>query len=200
MHSLEEDIAFMNRLFESHYARCHPFHVAREDPADAGVPPAMQDGPVDGEGWVRWRMLPSVVGPSDLVPVEQALGVTLPRLLQAYLLGHHQLFDQVGSHDCTFLMPATPLDRPFEDFVARAKAWHPLLRAGLLPFGDHGDGWGPACLDLQTPRPDEDHPVVWLDHEPLSQLPPESIDSRTSVQHLIQPLYPSFREFVISMY
>lgn len=200
MNSLEEDIAFINRLFESHYANCHPFQVACEDPADGGAPPAMQDGLVDEDGWVRWRMLPSVVGPADLVPIEQTLGVTLPRLLQAYLLGHHQLFDQIGSQDRTFLMPATPVDQPFEDFLARAKAWAPLLRAGLLPFGDYGDGWGPTCLDLQVQTPEGDHPVVWLDHEMVSELPPDSIDSRTPIQQLIQPLYPSFREFLISMY
>jgi len=200
MTTLRDEITFVNNLLESLYDRYSTFLPAQESPEDGGVPPAMQAGPIGTDGWVKWRLLPSTVSEVDVPPIEETLGVALPSLLKAFLLGHHHLFDQLGSDDHTIMMPATPIDRPFKAFTDEAMAWSPLLYAGLLPFGEYGDGWGPCCLDLLARSGDNDNPVVWLDHEHLISLTVDSMTTREGVQALIQPLYPSFRRLLTAMF
>ncbi|PYY25533.1 hypothetical protein [Paenibacillus illinoisensis] len=60
---------------------------AKTEDEDYGVPVDMQDGLVDEEGWVRWRMLASMVTEDEIRDLEQSCGlpVPVPPLYRAYL-------------------------------------------------------------------------------------------------------------------
>jgi hypothetical protein len=60
--SIEADIEFVRQHMWNRHERYGLPEGAKEppfDPEDAGVPPAMFDGPVDEDGYVSWKLLPS---------------------------------------------------------------------------------------------------------------------------------------------
>ncbi|MEC7518612.1 MAG: SMI1/KNR4 family protein [Myxococcota bacterium] len=167
--------------------------VASQDPEDAGVPPEMQVGPVDPEGWVEWGVRPSAVEARDLDALEADLGCALPTQLKAYLTSRAHLFEQVHSkrYGQLIMLPPLPTREPLRAFRALLTGWLPLVRAGYLPFGEWGDGWGPMCIDLGGVNAD-DGPVVWFDHERLISLGEDTCARRDIVAPHSIELYPSF--------
>jgi hypothetical protein len=204
---LAEDIAEVGRLLDAHVARVPPGvvagrHVALEDPEDHGVPPDMQVGEVDEEGWVDWRMIPSTLRESDVAAVEREFGVAFPPLFRAYLLARHHLFDGFHSrrHDQLVSLPELPSHAPLRRLRNELKGSGPLVAAGLIAFGVWGDGWGPVCFDDHARAADGDCPVVWADHEELTTLGEERCRVRAEVQPLLEPLYGSFREMLADLF
>ena len=112
--TLPEDMAFVGGLLDAYYRRYPARGVAPEDPEDEGVPPEMQDGPIDDEGWVAWKMLPSTITEDDLRCLEGEFGIRFPPLFRAYLLARSHLFDQVRSrrYEQLILLPAMPSHDP----------------------------------------------------------------------------------------
>jgi hypothetical protein len=199
--SLADDIAHIGALLDA-FAETHDrTGVAAEDDESAGVPPSMQAGPVNADGWVKWRMLPSTLTEGDVAALEAAFGVAFPPLFRAWLLARFHLFDQVRSarHGQLIFMTAVPSGARLGPLRALLRAWHPLIGAGFAPFAEWGDGWGPMCFDVQQRADDGDCPIVWLDHERLVPLGAAS-RQRAAVVPLAQPLYGSFRELLADVF
>jgi hypothetical protein len=199
---LTEDTAFVGSLLDAYGAGAWRMDVAAEDPDDAGVPPEMQVGAVNDDGWVEWRLLPSTLSEPDVAAIEREFGVEFPPLFRAYLLARFHLFDQVmsGRYQQQVLMTDTPGNRPLAPLRELLTAWRPLIEAGYVPFAQWGDGWGPMCFDARARRADGDCPVVWLDHERVIPLGEEACRRRETMQPLAETLYESCREFLLDVF
>lgn len=195
-------INFVGRLLDAYAVDACRMGCAQEDPADGGVPPEMQVGTANAEGWVEWRVLPSSLEEAELAAFEAEFGVELPPVFRAYLLARFHLFHQVHSrrHDQLVLITDTPAGAPLQPLRDMFEAWQPLTAAGLIPFADWGDGWGPMCFDAGQRQRDGDCPVVWLDHEALVSLGPNNCRQRELVLSVAQPLYDSGRAFLLDVF
>jgi hypothetical protein len=200
--TVADDSAFVGELLDTYANDAWRMGVATEDPADGGVPPEMQVGEVNADGWVEWRVLPSTLKHADVSALENEFGVQFPPVFRAYLLARFQLFDQVQSrrYDQQVFMTDTPAGKPLTPLRELMKAWRPLNDADFVPFAQWGDGWGPMCFDAVQRRADGDCPVVWMDHEALVPLGPEACRRREAVAPLAQPLYDSCREFLVDVF
>ncbi len=200
--TVADDSAFVGQLLDTYAIDAWRMGVAAEDPADAGVPPEMQVGEVNTDGWVEWGVLPSTLKDADVGALEREFGVQLPPVFRAYLLSRFQLFDQVRSrrYDQQIFMTDTPAGKPLRPLRELMKAWRPLIDAGFVPFAQWGDGWGPMCFDAIQRQADGECPVVWMDHEALVPLGPEECRRREAAAPLAQPLYDSCREFLLDVF
>jgi hypothetical protein len=198
----QDDSAFVGQLLDTYAVDAWRMGVATEDPADAGVPPEMQVGEVNTDGWVQWRVLPSTLKDADVGALESEFGVQFPPVFRAYLLARYQLFDQVRSrrYDQQIFMTDTPAGKPLRPLRQLMKAWRPLIDAGFVPFAQWGDGWGPMCFDAVHRRSDGECPVVWMDHEALVPIGAENCRHREAVSPLAHPLYDSCREFLLDVF
>jgi hypothetical protein len=213
---MPDDVAFVNGLLERYYAWAASPLPAQEDPEGGGVPPAMQHGPLLDGGWIHWRLCPGTVREADLDALEREFGFRLPPLLRAYFRAHHHLFSQGTIGDHSFFVSDTPVNNPLREFRRHLEGWRPLLPAGLVPFGDFGDCYGPLCVDVLAD--DGRGPVVWIDFEtPVitpapgepnakpgvkealalwPRSPPEDWPTRGVLEPHLQPVLPSLREFL----
>lgn len=197
-----DDRAFVGRLLDQYAINAWRMGVAAVDPMGAGVPPEMQVGEVDSDGWVEWRVLPSTLLESDVAALEAEFGVQFPPVFRAYLVSRFHLFDEVRSrrHDQQIFMTHSPSGKPLSPLRELMTAWRPLIDAGLIPFAQYGDGWGPICFDSAHRQKDSECRIVWLDHEALVPLGPEICRHRETVLPLLQPLYDSCREFLLDVF
>jgi hypothetical protein len=195
---LNEDIAYLRDLLDAFAQDYCRMGVAAEDQDTAGVPPDMQAAPIDAEGWVEWRLLPSTLTEADVSAVEGEFGIRFPPLFRAYLLARFHLFDQVHSrrYDQLIFMTDVPSGRRLRKLRELIRAWQPLIKAGFVPFAEWGDSWGPMCFDVQQRATDGECPVVWMDHERLIPLGAKRCSQREEVMPWVQPLYASCQEFL----
>lgn len=177
--------------FKSNIDFLLPAKVAPFDPDDGGVPPDMQEGPIDSEGWVRWRILPSAVTETDVESIEEEFGVRFPCFFRAYLVSCLHLIDQVNNDRHFLMLPSTPSDNPLGSIRQILTVWQPVIRAQLVPFGEYQDGAGPLLFDTLT---DNEPSVVWIDHEIFASVGQDVAGDRNSISEHIRPLYSSFRE------
>jgi hypothetical protein len=200
--SVAEDTMFVGQHLDAYAERAWRMGVAADNRADAGIPPVMQVGEVNDEGWVEWQVLPSTLTVAEVAAVEGEFGVSFPPLFRAYLLARFHLFDQVQSRRYNQLiwMTDTPAGRPLRPLRQLMLSWQPLTAAGYVPFAQWGDSWGPMCFDTAGRRADGDCPVVWMDHEALVPLGSERCRLREAVAPLAQPLYESCREFLVDVF
>ena len=199
--SLTEDIDYVGGLLDSFAEGYHRVDVAAEDASDAGVPPEMQVGPVDDDGWVQWRVLPSTLSEEDVARVEEEFGARFPPLFRAYLLARFHLFNQVHSarYRQLVFMTDVPSGRRLDGLRDLIRSWRPLIDAGFLPFAQWGDGWGPMCFDLQRRDERGECPIVWIDHERLIPPGPE-LSRREAVSPSVEQLYGSCGEFLSDVF
>ena len=200
-------ISEVSARIDAFAAGAHPIQmsdVAAEDGSDRGVPRAMWDGPVDDEGWVRWKVLPADVSAADLAALEAQFAVRFPPIWAAYLRARCHCFDQVKSerHGGQLVgLPAAPAGRALEAQTSLLKVNTPLERAGFVPIAVWGDGWGPACFDATRRGADGDCPVVWFDHELLVGLSRAGrLGDRAAVEPLAQPLYGCVRDLLKDLF
>jgi hypothetical protein len=200
--ALADDTAWIGQLLDAYAPGAFRMGVAAEEPGDAGVPPEMQVGAVNAEGWVEWRLLPSTLDEAAVTAVEQEFAVSFPPLFRAYLLARFHLFDQVQSrkYDQLISMTDTPAGKPLAPLRRLLGAWQPLIQAGFIPFAHWGDGWGPTCFDCVRRRDDGDCPIVWLDHEVIIPFGPEKCRRREVIEPHASPLYGSCQEFLLDVF
>lgn len=182
-----EQTAFIRNGFEALYReleRMDPIYLKM-----SGVPEEMRAGPVDGDGWCKWKLAPSTVTAQDLDRLESEIGCALPSLLRTFLSTCFHYFEDEE------LGRQTP-DAPFSNFD---NAWNPVLvRAGYLPFLWDPDGYFIRCIDLAN-MPDEDRcPVVQIDHEVLFDLDGDA--GRETLAPLIEPVAASFQAFLAEIF
>lgn len=200
--SVVEDIAFVGQLLDTYAVDAYRMGVAAKAHKDLGIPPEMQVGEADDEGWVEWRVLPSTLRQTDVTAVEKEFGVTFPPLFRAYLLARFHRFDQVKSrqYDQQIFMTDMPSGKPLKPLRDLLLAWRSLIDADYVPFAQWGDAWGPICFDRAILDADGDSPIVWMDDEALVKLNPKQFWQRGSVLPLAQPLYGSCREFLLDVF
>jgi hypothetical protein len=203
--AVENDLAFVGQLLDT-YAECAcRMGVAaedEEDEEDGGVPLSMQAGEVNEDGWVEWHVLPSTLKEPDVGALEREFGVQLPPIFRAYLMSRFHLFEQVVSrrYNQQIFMTYTPALKPLSPLRDLLNAWRPLIDAGFIPFAHWGDCWGPMCFDALSRARNDDCPVIWMDHEPLISLGPESSRQRELVLPFVQPLYKSCEELLVDVF
>jgi hypothetical protein len=200
--SLADDIAFVGQLLDRYAVNAFRRSGAQEDPEGAGVPPAMQVGEVDDDGYVDWQILPSTLTDVEVCALEREFEIQFPPLFRAYLLARFHLFDQVGSrkYGQQILMTDTPMGKPLAPIRFEMTAWRPLIDAGFIPFAEWGDGWGPMCFDVQKRSSVGDCPINWFEHEWLHSLDEKKCRQRENLVPLVQPLYSSCREFLLDVF
>lgn len=173
--------------------------LAREAGEDCGgVPPEMCDGEPDESGWVQWRSTELDVSEAEWSARTSRLPVPLPPLFRALLttvsgLDNHYLLDGES-----VLLPSVPSDEPLGDGLGKVLSHDSLWSAGYYYFGNYkGDGYLMLLLDFERRLPDGDMPVVWADHEDLSNLTwnKERVE-RSAIQAVCTELRPSLREVV----
>jgi hypothetical protein len=197
-----DDTEVVGQLLDAYASDAWRMGVAAVSPGGAGVPPQMQVGEIDADGWVEWRVLPSTLSETEVAAIEAEFGVQFPPLFRAYLRARFHLFDQVKSlrYDQQVFMTDTPAGEPLKPLRELLSSWRPLTHAGYIPFAEWGDGWGPMCFDAARRDTDGDCPVVWMDHEALVPLGSERCRQREFVAPLAQPLYGSCREFLVDVF
>ena len=200
--NLAELTTEVGRRIDTFAARADPIQmsgVAAEPGSNRGVPSAMWDGPVDEDGWVRWKVLPSDASPAEVIALEDRFGVRFPPVWMAYLTARCHLFDPLLSprHGRVAGVPPAPVGRALVASARLLETHDPLHRAGYVPIAGWGDGWGPVCFDATRVRDDGEAPVVWLDHEALAEVSRSGrLAERAAVEPLAQPLYGSVREML----
>jgi hypothetical protein len=195
--ALTEDITFVGKLIDDYAVE------ADRDGVASGVPAAMQAGPIDADGWVEWRVLPSTLTEAEVTQLENKFSMQLPPIFRAYLLARFHMFDQVTSakHDELIFMTDTPAGKPLAPLERLLNSpWRPLISAGFIPFAEWRDSCGPMCFDTERRAPDGDCPIVWMDHELLASISAERSRVRKNVLPLAQPLYDSCREFLLDVF
>ncbi|MGF9698470.1 SMI1/KNR4 family protein [Paenibacillus sp. MABNR03] len=199
---LQQNRAFILQCLDAYFDSPHReilmSHPAKTEEEDYGVPVEMQDGAVDEEGWVRWRMLPSTVTEDQIRELEQSfeLHVPIPPLYRAFLSTRYVLNVYLRYDDFVIGLPNLPSDRPLEDLHGLWSAWKPLISKGYVPFATYEDDAGPVCWDIRNPHGDEDYAVVWFDHEFLVN---DESPSRKQLEGWAKPLFPSFRDMLIPL-
>lgn len=195
-----DDVARIGQMIDRYAAASDPMllrSVASTRPSDFGVPPEMWAGDVDRDGWVAWRVMPSTLRASDVDELQSAFSVVFPPLFCAYLLARHHCFDQVGSikYNQQILLPDVPTRDPLRNLRESLEAWCILLTAGLIPFAEWGDGWGPMCFDAESRCDDGECSILWLDHEEIIPLG-EMASQRHVLRSFEKPLYASFEDLL----
>ncbi len=197
-------IACLERLYETwNDSDCGLREEAKDDdwdPDEGGVPAAMIDGEADDEGYAKWRMLPSDVSYLEIEELEKITGSQLPPLFKAYLSVRFHLFGEIGNEETSFLIPTLPSDYRLGNVRQQMLSWPPLLEAGFVPFCDYEDGIGPVCFDTRRRGPDDDCPIVWMEHEMLHGLAPGEISDRANLEPTAKVLFPSFRSFMKELF
>lgn len=194
----------IGRLIDDYYARAKPIlrkGVASRQPTDYGIPPEMFAGPISESGWVEWKVIPSTLKPSDIEQLETEFGVQFPPSFRAYLLARHHCFDQMSSrqHDELIQLPDLPSRDPLRKLREELTGWRPLIAAGLIPFAEFGDGYGPICFDTSGRSPDGECPILWLDHEVIAPMGDKASD-RAKIRRFEQPLYDSFEQMLQDLF
>ncbi len=199
---IADEIAFAGQLIDAFALNAWRRGVAAIDSAGAGVPPEMQSGEVDEDGWVEWCVLPSTLKEVDLEAFEDEFRVQFPPPFRGYLLARFHLFDQLRSQQYgqQIFMTSTPAGTTLGPLRKLIKQWRPLIDAGFVPFAQWGDGWGPMCFDIHQRVQDGECPIQWMDHEVLIPLGAERCRLREAVLPLAQPLYGSCREFLVDVF
>lgn len=179
----EESSAYVRRGFEALYRELEEeMPICLRMP---GVPEEMRDGPVNEDGWCRWKLVPSPVTAADLDGLERECGCVFPVLLRAFLSTccHYFSDADLGDH--------TP-GKPFSSFY---NAWNPTLaKAGYLPILWDRDGYYIRCIDLSN-IPNEDRcPVVQINHEILFDM--EEDADREALEAHMEPVAENFRAFL----
>jgi len=194
-----EQIERIAQLLESYYQRAPAIvrrSVASHNPKDHAVPQDMWAGPVNSEGWVDWKLLPSTVTDDDIAELEVRFAVAYPPSFRAYLRARFHCFDQVRSarYDQLISLPKMQTRDPLYQVRELLAAYRSLIPAQLIAFAEWGDGWGPMCFDAQRRGGDGECPILWLDHEliPFGQ---QTI-ARSKVAPLEKFLYGSFEELL----
>ncbi|WP_133580200.1 hypothetical protein [Aureibacillus halotolerans] len=192
---------WMEKWLDNHFDTPHReflmSHPAKTDEDDFGVPVDMQDGEEDEEGWVRWKMIPSTVTVAQIRELERAHGlpVTVPPLYAAYFTTRFVMSVTLRYNHFGIELPGVPSAHPLRDVHALWENGKSLIRESYIPFATYEDGAGPICWDMLQPREDGDYPVVWFDHEALTE--GERI-RRSVLETLAQPLFPGFQEMLSS--
>ncbi|MEN1987771.1 hypothetical protein [Paenibacillus hubeiensis] len=172
-------------------------YPAKTDAEDYGVPQAMQDGKVDEEGWVRWKMVASTVTAEQVREMERTcrLAAPVPPLYLAYLTTRFVLNVNLRYDDFIVTLPDLPSDHALRDVRTMWMNWEQLIQHGYIPIATYEDGAGPVCCDTQSPLPDGDYDIVWFDHE---EFVTEDAGSRARLEAMVKPLFPSFRDMLLS--
>jgi hypothetical protein len=168
-------------MLERIFARLHPIGEPRTDDADlACVPPSMQAGAIDGDGNVRWKLVPLPDVEAAFAELERATAHRWPSPLRAVLTTYAQLFIELHAGDRAVFWPPQPPDQPFA-WLRDLTAGEPqLVRIGLIPFAT--TAVGPWCFDA-TRMHDGDAPVVELEHEMIG----DGVDRETMWKHDVAP-------------
>lgn len=207
LQALKENRLFIKSWLDAYFDSPHR-HILMSLPAkmeedDKGVPVAMQDGEIDEEGWVLWKMMDSAVTEEQIDELADALisplsykyGTTfsVPPLYAAYLSTRYVLNVYLRFDECTIELPNLPSDSPLEEIRELWSSWPSLIEAGYIPFASYEDGAGPVCWDANKPDQAKDYAVVWFDHEALF----DEQHSREKLEPHAQPLFSSFREMLM---
>lgn len=194
---LADDIAEIGGLIDAYDDGRPACHVIVDSPGRERPPIEMRGGPFGGD-WVACLVLPSTLQVADVEALENEFDIALPPVIRAYPLARFHLHDQVRSHKHGNLIswPCVPSRRSLDPLREYLRGWPALLKAGYIPFASWGDGWGPMCFDAARRQPDDDCPVVWLDHELLFDAGIEKISDRAVSEPLARPLYDSARELI----
>ncbi len=122
----------------------------------------------DQDDWKPWKAIPSLATDADLEDIENKIKYKLPTSYKDFLKYKH--FLELHSAD------------KFEPFGHIVHYWkenylenyfHSELREymldkGYIWFGNYDD-WGFLCFDANIPSPDNEYPVILIDHETIDQ-------------------------------
>lgn len=168
----EQEISFIQKCFERLYQKREPrgnFLPAKEAPfekEDGGVPPEMQTGSVSEDGWVKWKIIESILNENDVTTLEENYKIKFPLLFRAYLIADFQLFGELVCNDFSITLPVVPSDNPFGDLRQTLDSALDFFRERFIPFGFYED-WGMLCFDTKQSLENGDCAVVMFDHEIL---------------------------------
>ncbi len=192
------DKEFVERCLDNYVAKTRLVGVAKEPPferEDGGVPFAMFDGEVDGEGWVQWKMIDSTVTENDIVEIEKMLPGQFPPLFRAFLTTRFTMEIETPH----VRLPALPCDNPFGELFSTLRGWATLFSANYVAFAADGNDAGCLCFDFGNRLPDADCPIIIFDHEQLITLGEQLCGAREQTSPLAIPVYDSFRQLLESV-
>jgi hypothetical protein len=193
---------------------------------EGNVPEDMRIGSVDEDGWVEWKLIDSHLNNDDMIEYENMVNSSLPSLFKVFLKTYYfcdsftlqnpefirfkksfesrdEFYEHYSDYN-GFFAEITFLELPSENTLKKYKnlvlSWHPLLKAGYIPFAEWQDGQGPVCFDTKNRYKDDDFKIVWFDHEELFDLGEERCEIRDEVQPLANELFESFEELLEEMF
>ena len=115
--------------------------------------------------WKAWKLIPSTVTGQDIEALEKAIGINLPKCLNAFLTVYHHYFENpVGEN---------PVSAPFK---AVRNAWNPLLV-------DDG-GFYIRCIDLTNMPNEEQCGIYQIDHEVLFSIDENTVQKEEIAQNM----------------
>lgn len=131
------------------------------------VPTEMAAGPVDDEGWIPWKAIPSTITYEEITDLQDKIGYKLPTLFIDLLLYKH--FLELNYQNIRFL----PL--PSNEGIHAVRAWVQdqsktlnWLQNGYIIFAFSTDDESYYCFVARQPlhyenSPELDYPVVLRD-------------------------------------
>lgn len=132
------------------------------------IHPDMLDGTIAPlDDWRGWKPIPSIITDADLDRLERDMGLALPASYKHFL--KHKHFLRLRLPDIAIQLPHQPPDTELQELRDMVfNSWDPDLLIGrkYIYFADFHD-YGLLCFDARNPAPQNEYPVVWIDHEDL---------------------------------
>lgn len=136
------------------------------------IPPEMQDKSVEPQNdWNGWKPVNSPVTDGDIDELENRINHAFPKSFRHYL--KYKCFYDLKIEDHAVNLFRLLPDKKLSILETHIlKYCYPELIIGrhYIYFADFHD-YGLLCFDANQPRPDNEYPVVCIDHENMEVIP-----------------------------
>jgi hypothetical protein len=120
--------------------------------------------------WKGWRPIDSIIIDSDIMKVEEKIGITLPTSYREYLKYKH--FYRLRLPDIAVNLFPHPPDKDLTILQTHIFEYHEpelVIDRKYIYIADFHD-YGLLCFDANESIPDNEYKIVYMDHENLDDI------------------------------
>jgi len=123
------------------------------------IPKEMLSGPVDGEGWVEWKLTEGKLRAQDYKKIEREFNVNFP---ESFIAWHKSYF--FPDCDCSIIrLPVSLPTEPLKEIRENLEWNQELLEQGIIPFGYEGNDTGPLVFETRQKSKLNEYPIKVYD-------------------------------------
>lgn len=142
------------------------------------IPAAMLDPSIPvRSGCQGWKPIVSTITDDDINQFENKIGHPLPLSYRAYLKYKHFYSLRLPDHAVNLPDHLPDNFEKLDDLIFHCYEPELLIGRNYIYFADFND-YGLLCFDADKPMPENEYPVVYIDHEDLEFMLPYAINFR----------------------